>query len=273
MFPTPGGTDSSGAMLPSGTENTGSITGRGNKAAVVGAIIGLVTAIIIGSLRFLLAEEPEYLEQLAGNTALALVYASPYLLTLIVSKERIPAVRGGLLAAFGFLSFVASFSSLSLVTIILIPATFVIWVAAARSLATSDRSLAVTLTATIAGLVVAATVGLSFFALFGIQDSEARCWVLSQGTDGQSIWEPRPNIGGPGTLSVGLLSGNTRSFCVSDIISNTEAAMSTGILAIAFLGTHLISMRRRLLSCGHGSRLPFTRNSRNETSQGPPSSS
>ena len=57
--------------MPSGTENTGSITGRGNKAAVVGAIIGLVTAIFIGSLRFLLSEEPEYLEQLERFSSLA----------------------------------------------------------------------------------------------------------------------------------------------------------------------------------------------------------
>ena len=185
--------------------------------------------------------------QLAGNTVFALVYASPYLLTLIASKEKRPAVRGGLLAALGILSLAASFSELSLVTIVLLPATFVILFAAARSLTASIRPLTMTLLAAVAGLAVAATVGLSFFALWGIQDPEVRCWVLIRGADGQSIWESRPNIGGPGTLNVGRLSGNERGVCVSDIISDSEAAMSIGVLAIAFLGTLLISRRRWLL--------------------------
>ena len=232
MLTTPGGMGSPGATMPTGIDDTGCPVGHGSRPALVGAMIGLIPAIFTGSLRFLLAEKPEYFEQLAGNTAFALVYASPYLLTLIASRERMPAVRGGLLAALGILSFASSFSSLSLVTIVLLPATFVIWFAAVRSLTASVRPVAATMAAAITGLVVSATVGLSFFAPFGIQDPEARCWALSQGTDGQSIWESRPNIGEPGTLSVGPLSGNTRSFCVSDIISNSEAAMSMGILAI-----------------------------------------
>ena len=224
---------------------------RGIRAGTIGAIIGLVPAIVIGSLRFLLAEEPEYLEQLPGNTVFILVYASPYLLALIALRERRPGPRGGLLLAFGLLSLAASFSSFALVTIVLLPATLVIWFAAARSLTASVRPLPTTILATVGGLAVAAAVGLSFFALFGIQDPEVRCWVLSHSADGESVWESRPNIGGPGTLGVGPLSGDTRSFCVSDIISNLEAAMSMGVLAFAFLTTLLISMRRRLSRCGH----------------------
>ena len=80
---------------------------------------------------------------------------------------------------------------------------------------------------------------------FGIHDPEVRCWVSSHSADGQSVWESRPNIGGLGTLGVGPLSGDTRSFYVSDIISDSEAAMSVGVLASAVLTTLLISMRRR----------------------------
>ena len=248
MLTTPSRPGSFGDPMPSRTGETGSTAGRGTRAAVVGAVSGLVPAIVIGSLRFLLADEPQYAEQLAGNAVFVLVYASPYLLTLIASREQRPAVRGGLLATLGILSFAASFSSLSLVTIALLPATFVIWFAAARSLTASVRPLATTLLAAIAGLVVAATVGLSFFALFGIQDPEVRCWVLTRGADGQSFWESRPNVGGPGTLGVGLLRGNERGVCVSDIISSWEAAISIGILATSFLGTLLISRSRWLLS-------------------------
>lgn len=222
--------------------------------------MGLVPAIVLGSLRFLLAEGPERTEELVGNIVFALVYASPYLLTLMASKEKRPAVRGGLLAALGLLSLVASFSSMSLVSLVLLPATFVIWFAAVRSLKVSVRPLATTALATMAGLLVAATVGFSFFTLFGIQDDEDRCWVLSYDSGGQSRWESRPNVGGPGGLSPGSLSdgptmmtydgGETwqragpvvgsRGFCTSDIITNTEAAMSMGVLAFAFLGMILI---------------------------------
>ena len=245
MLTTPSRPDSVRDPMPPGTGETGSTAGRGTRAAVVGAVAGLVPAIVIGSLRFLLADEPQHAEQLGGNAAFVLVYASPYLLTLIASREQSPAVRGGLLAALGILSFAASFSSMSLVTIALLPATFVIWFAAARSLTASVRPLAATLLAAIAGLAVAATVGLSFFALFGIQDPEVRCWVLTRDADGQSVWESRPNVSSnPGGMSVGLLGGDERSVCVSDIISTSEAAMSIGILAIAFLGTLLILKRR-----------------------------
>ena len=234
--------------------------GRGTKGAVVGAVIGLVPAMILGSLRFLLAEGPERTEELVGSIVFALVYASPYLLTLMASKDKRPAVRGGLLAVLGLLSLVASFSSMSLVSLVLLPATFVIWFAAVRSLTASVRPLAMTFLGTLAGLLVAGTVGFSFLALFGIQDDENRCWVLSYDSDGQSRWESRPNVEGPRGLSPGPLSDGpamvsndggvtwqrvgpsvgSRGHCTSDIISNTEAAMSMGILAIAFLGMVLI---------------------------------
>lgn len=243
-------------------------TRRGTRAAVVGALMGLVPAILLGSLRFLLAEGPERTEELVGNIVFTLVYASPYLLTLMASREKRPAVRGGLLAALGLLSLVAGFSSMSLVSLVLLPATFAIWFAAIKSLTVSVRPLTMTLFGTLAGLLVAGTVGFSFFALFGIQDDEDRCWVLFHDSDGQSHWESRPNVGGPTGLSPGPMSGgpamvtydggvtwqrtgplvSSRGFCTSDIISNTEAAMSMGVLAAAFLGMILILRIRRTTS-------------------------
>ena len=223
--------------------------------------MGLVPAMILGSLRFLLAEGPERTEELVGNIVFVLVYASPYLLTLMAAKEKRPTFRGGLLAALGLLSLVASFSSMSLVTLVLLPATFVIWFAAVRSLTASVRPVAMTFLGTLAGLLLTGTVGFSFFALFGIQDDEDRCWVLSYDSEGQSRWESVPNVSGPEGLSPGpLLSGGpamvtyddgvtwqrtgplagSRGFCTSDIISNTEAAMSMGVLIVTFLGMILI---------------------------------
>ncbi len=151
---------------------------RGARAAVIGAVAGIIPAIGLGCLRVLNSEPPEVAAQLAGNVAFALVYASPYLLTFMASRARDPGVRGGLLAAIGLLSLVASFSDMSLVTVVLLPATFVLWFAAARSLSASGRPLATSAPAAIVGLLIATTVALGIFALWGIQDDEARCWVF-----------------------------------------------------------------------------------------------
>ena len=217
-------------------------------------------------MRILNSEAPAVAAQVAGNIAFTLVYASPYLLALMASRARDPGVRGGLLAALGLLSLVASFSSMSLVTVVLLPATFVLWFAAGRSLVASGRPMATSVPAAVVGLLLAATVGLGFFTLWGVQDDEARCWVLYEGSDGQTRWESRPNVGGPGSLSTGPLRGGpalvshdggltwhpaepvgfeARGHCTSDIITNTEAAMGIGAAVAALLAMLLVSRLRR----------------------------
>ena len=226
--------------------------GRGTRAAVVGAVMGLVTVIGLGSLLFLPDYGPNFALQFAGKIALILVYASPYLFALAASRAERPGTRGGLLLAFGLLSLVASFSSLSLVTLTLLPATIVILFAAARSLTASIRPLTATLTAAVLGLAVAATVGLSLYTLFGVQEGETRCWVLTLSADGEYVWEDqRPNLSDPDTLTVSVSGGSIRSTC-SEIVSNAEAGMSAGVLTVAFLEMLLISRFRWLWSPNTG---------------------
>ena len=155
--------------------------------------------------------------------------------------------------AFGLLSLAASFSSLvSPITLVLLPATFAILFAAARSLTASIRPLTATLTAAVLGLAVAATVGLSLYTLFGVQDPETRCWVLTLSADGQYVWEDRPpNLSDPDTLTVSVSGGNIESTC-SEIVSNAEAGMSAGVLTVAFLEMLLISRFRWLWSPNSG---------------------
>ena len=138
-----------------------------------------------------------------------------------------------------------------------------LWFAAGRSLTAADRPLATSVPATFVSLLIAAAVGLGFFALFGVQDDEARCWVLYQDPGGQSRWESRPNVGGPGSLSPGPLSGGpamvsddegatwrleqasvVRSGCTSDIITNAEAGMGLGAIVAALLAMLLVSRLR-----------------------------
>ncbi len=199
----------------------------------------------------------------------------------MASGARDPGVRGGLLAAIGLLSLVASFSAFSLVSVVLLPATFVLWFAAARSLAASGRPLATSVPAAVVGLLIVATVALGFFALWGIQNDEDRCWILSYDSDGQPLWESRPNVGGPGRLNPGPLSDGpamvsydggvtwqrvgplvgSLGHCTSDIITNTEAALGMGAVFAALLAMLLLLMRRRLLSLGFGGQLPFKQSS------------
>ena len=226
--------------------------GSGTWAAVVGAVMGLVTVIGSGSLLFLPDYGSNFAPRFASKIALILVYASPYLFALAASRAERPGTRGGLLLAFGLLSLVASFSSLSLLTLTLLPSTIVILFAAARSLTASIRPLTATLTAAVLGLAVAATVGLSLFTLFGVQDRENRCRVSTLNADGQYVWEDRPpNLSDPDTLTVSVSGGSIRSTC-SEIVSNAEAGMSAGVLAVAFLEMLLISRFRWLWSPNSG---------------------
>ena len=73
---------------PSGAGDSGWKTGHGTRAAVVGAVLGLVPATILGPLRIQLAESPESTEQVAGNVAFPLFYVSPYHFSSLQRRGR-----------------------------------------------------------------------------------------------------------------------------------------------------------------------------------------
>lgn len=206
--------------------------------------MGLVTVTVLATLIFVIDDAPDFTGNSAGSIAVTLVYASPYILTLLASRLDRPGTRGGLLLAFGLLSFAASFSSVvSPVTLFLLPATIAIWFAAARSLTVSIRPLAATAFATVAGMLIAATIGLSFFALFGLADPEPMCWVLTLGTDGRYVWEARPDLVKQGeVLTISLGGSDKKGSCVGDTVSYGEAGVSAGLLVIAF-GVMVLTMR------------------------------
>lgn len=212
-------------------------SGRGTHAAKVGGILGIVPAAALGVLGFALSEEPETFPQLTGHIAFTLVYLAPYALVLIAGSASNPGVRGGLLLALGLLSLAGSFTSLSAVTLVFLPATLVIWVAAVRSLSAArplPTAALPALTGLAAGLLIAATVGFSFYSLLLVQDAEPRCWSQTRGPDGQSRWESRPGSRSSGVLT-NTPGGVSRSYCTSDVITNSEAAISIAVLVAAFL--------------------------------------
>ena len=148
---------------------------RGAQAARVGAVVGLVSAVAPVALRLISSESPEASARVAGTVAFTLVYASPSLLALMASSVQSPGVRGGLLAAIvGLLALGAGFSIPSSVALLLLPPTFVLWFAAARSLAAARHPLRTSLPAVVVGLLIAAPAGFGFIALFAVQDDELR---------------------------------------------------------------------------------------------------
>ena len=216
-------------------------TGRGARAAEVAAFIGLIPAIILGALSFFPLQEPQVSEQLAGNLVLSLTWAAPYVLVLMASQIKRPGARGALLAVFGLLSLAASFSVLvSPITLIFLPATFAIWFAAARSLTAAVRPFATTTFAAIAGILIVAMVGLSFYALLWLGEPEPKCWELSPSADGRYVWEALPDVAGQSEAQgVTLTRSGT---CVSDLITNAEAGVSAGLLVIALV-VMIVTMR------------------------------
>ncbi len=190
---------------------------RGAQAARVGAVVGLVSAVAPVALRLISSESPEASARVPGTVAFTLVYASPSLLALMASSVQSPGVRGGLLAAIvGLLALGAGFSIPSSVALLLLPPTFVLWFAAARSLAAARHPLRTSLPAVVVGLLIAAPAGFGFIALFAVQDDELRCWVASDAV----------------------------SFCASDVVTTTEAGLSIGAVALSLLGMLFVSLLR-----------------------------
>ena len=92
----------------------------------------------------------------------------------------------------------------------------------------------------IPGLLGAAAIGFGFYALFGLQADEPRCWVLTV-VEGKEEWQtlavPTPNK--PGSVTMGPFGPEVRrSFCTSDIITGQEgagglASLAAGVLVLA----------------------------------------
>ena len=148
--------------------------------------------------------------------------------------------------ALGTVSLIASFSTFPLVTIILLPATVVIFIAGARSLRTSASRLVLLLPFFALGLIFGAVVILSFFALFAFEADEGRCSTLVRNEEGAARWYSRPNE--EGRLTIVSSQDEIRGTCTSDIITISEAATSAGILsvgAVLFIGTTRLRVARR----------------------------
>ena len=207
--------------------------------AILGGIAGFLAGAFLFLVLLLNSDGPIVKEGLFGDSVLALVYTSPYLLTLVASRTSEPAARGALLLALGFLSLVASFSPFSLVTVVLLPATALIFMAAVKSLRTPSRRLLLVPPYFVVGLVCKAAIGFSFIALFAFEADEPRCSTTIRLADGTiASRQVRGDVSTDGrTTSV---TGD----CTSDIITNREGTRALVILSAAVL-SFVIAARLR----------------------------
>ncbi len=200
------------------------------RLAVLGGIAGFLPAALLFLVILLNSDGPIVKEGLFGDSVLVLVYMSPYLLVLIACPIRQLAARGGLLIAMGMLSLIASFSSFSLITVVLLPATALVFMAAIKSLRVPERRLFLATPYFLVGLLCAAMIVFSFIALLAFEPDSPRCWATIRLADGTVAWQQvRPEIRTDGRTMTVAGPGD----CTSDIITNSEAARALMVLGAA----------------------------------------
>ena len=227
---------------------SGDPIGRGRNITLMGGIVGLAAALGLGSLRFINSEPPEMRAQVFGNLVFALVYATPYLIAIGLSRVHHPGTRGALLMPVALLSFVASFSTFSGVTVLLLPATVLLFVSALRSLLGSAQRLLRTIGRMSLGMVGVVFVVISFLVLLVFSPDESRCWNLVAQPGGQAEWQAVKSQGTGNSLQLSAGPHVSRDICTSDIINNQEAAVSLGLLlasAATFAGPVIVSRTSR----------------------------
>ena len=165
---------------------------------VAGAIVGLIPALGLSILRTV--NEPGGWELLPGNTVFGLIYISPYLVAIYASSLQSVSSQAPLLLAAATLSYMASFSALSGVSIVLLPATVLLTIAAIRTTRGSDISSMRKAASLLGAIVAAALIVSSFLALFLREDP--RFYGSSSVSD---VVTPVEALAGLGLLVVGLL--------------------------------------------------------------------
>ena len=204
----------------------------GQGSALYGGLWGLAVTAVLGVLRALNAEPPELRAEALGTAVFTMVYATPYLLAIAASRVSDRGTRGSLLLPLSLVSLAATFSAFSGVSLLLLPATLIMFAASVLSLNRSGRwprNLGISLL----GLIGAAAIVLSFFALFILGDDDRRCWALTAVEGGGQRWVSFEPQGPPGTLRLTSGPDVSRSSCTSDVVTDGEAGVALLALLIA----------------------------------------
>jgi hypothetical protein len=99
--------------------------------------------------------------------------------------------RNAVSPSLGIPSLATSFVGLPGVTLVLFPATVALFGAAGRSLGAAGSQVHRVSIFLVPGLLGAAAIGFSFYALFLMQEDDPRCWVLKE-VEGREEWQSLP---------------------------------------------------------------------------------
>ena len=190
---------------------------RARRLALGGALWGVAASMVLGGFLFA-GEEPRTGETLTGDAAQLFLYLAPFILSLLALRLEEPACRAGLWGGCGLLALIASFTSFSGVTLLLLPAGVLLLVAAGRlraSVLSTSRAIAI-------GLAVATVLTGIGAALALFVREDPRCWTRT----GTGAWNPAPVRG---DFDLVLEGEATEGVCKSDVATAGEAGLSAGI--------------------------------------------
>ena len=203
-----------------------------------GALIGLVP--LTGLIILRTAEDVLRLRWVLfpGDVVFSIIFASPYLLAVYAWTLRTNQARAPLLLSAAVLSFTASFSALSGVTLLLLPATIVLGIAAFQTIRASGLGLTRKGLLFLLAIASSLIIVVAFLSLY--RSDDARCWRFLEYADGHTVWSNAPvppgGAGGPHTLPP-LPEGAVGSGfnCTSDIITPSEALAGLGLWCAGIL--------------------------------------
>ncbi len=203
-----------------------------------GALMGLAPAIGLVILRS--TEDVFRLrwELFPGDVVFAIIFASPYIVAVCAWKLNTDRARAPLLLSAAVLSLTVSFSALSGVTLLLLPATIVLGIAAFQTFKAPGLGLTRKGLLVLLAIASSLTIVAAFLALYTGDD--ARCWRFLEYADGRTVWSsisvPAGGADGPHTLpplSEGAVGSGVN--CTSDIITSSEALFGLGIWCAGIL--------------------------------------
>lgn len=198
---------------------------NGHLPAMIGGLWGLMSAFIMGGLRVAQSATPQLQAEWIGDVAFLAVYLAPFVLALLALRWKKPAHQAFAWSTGGILAVLATATAFSGVSLVFLPAGFLLAGAALPALRRvgRDQTLPILLvTITLVALGIGAWQAL-------IADDSGRCWALTRSSDGTENWESVPFDDSMRVSVAG--TGRVSTTCTTDIISPEEGVMSLSLLA------------------------------------------
>ncbi len=204
------------------TATTGTLPARPLAFGTLGAVLGLGGALVITAVA-VVALGPEAPSERLGFLGLAAVFAGPFALALF-ARSRSGWLRAGVWVGAGILGLGMSFTSMTGVTLLLVPAALLLMFAGIREWKEGAGRLRPVLPM----LAVVGIAAISFLAMFLLPTPG--CWELHRA--GTTMWW----VNQPARPSIELRPGEELGRCSSDTVTLPEAGLSAGVWVLGASG-------------------------------------